>query len=170
MQKFEENATYASAAVLLSERILRMKRGDIIGHAAIAAIAGHEKDSAGWRTILKRTRRILRDAGVVLVPVPGVGFQLPTLDEQVRYVSTTRLRKRIKQTRYERAELEHTPTVGLSIQAQLARAGALERTAKQAELMRQDRASLGALLTPDPANKTPIPPSRNGQKPAAVGQ
>jgi len=178
MQKIaDKNPVYATLATLLCERIRQMNRGDVITHDAISKMIGFEKDSPAWRTVMKRTRKLLLEGedgtlsdGLTLHPVPGVGFQLPLRDMQLDRSIRYRQKKRMRQTRYELKELEHTSPMGLSVQSQLARSAAMDRTKKQAELIRHDMQALKSMLAPDPANKTPIPPSRNGQKPAAVGQ
>lgn len=62
-----------------------IKRGDSITKKEIADVIGEEADSSRWRGVVNAWRgRILRERGIMLAAVSGVGFRATLPDEQVR--------------------------------------------------------------------------------------
>ncbi len=76
------------------------RAGDLLPHEVLETLARAEPGSARYRTVIGAARRrILREHGVELMTVRGLGYKVPTGDEQLRQ-SAGHLRRGVKRIGY----------------------------------------------------------------------
>lgn len=91
----------------------KYKRGQVIPWNVIEAIAGSRFD--GGKYVIKKWREeMLRDYDQALRMVPGIGVELLTASEQVRWCPRYRRRKMFRQSTRAMKELKHVDDSKLS--------------------------------------------------------
>ena len=89
------------------------KRGDTVPYAALDAVAGFDRDSPHWGSFRRRVGRdLLNTRGILIRPVPNVGWRL--LDKDAHVLDLTRPKKAGRQMTRQIIELSALPDKELS--------------------------------------------------------
>jgi len=81
---FKENPQIAYGIGKIMDQLKGMSRGDVISHAMIASLSGVDFKSSQYGTLRQKIRRqALRRLKYTIVAVPGVGYRIATIDDQV---------------------------------------------------------------------------------------
>lgn len=91
----------------------KFKRGQVVPWESIESIAG-DRFEEGRYIVKKWSEEMLRDHNIAVRPVKGVGLELLTESEQVRWCPVMRRRKMFRQSSRAMKELKHVNEAGLS--------------------------------------------------------
>lgn len=107
MKLIQKSPVITKAIDRVRELIDKKTRGDTVTWAEIESLAGFERYSSHWSAFIHRLRRgVMRDRGIVLEAVPGVGLKLLTKKENLLDHPEGRARRARRQHFRGRAALE----------------------------------------------------------------
>ncbi len=68
----------------LKEKTLGLERGALVKHRDIEEWTGLTKDKTPWQKLIKHWKKwMIESRQIHLISEPGVGYRLPTVDEQI---------------------------------------------------------------------------------------
>jgi hypothetical protein len=112
---FDTNDFITKAVQAVTSLILSRERGAVLAWPDVEGSAGFTRRSSHWSAFVRRLKRDLRDnSGLTLHALPGVGYKIETVDEQLNARAIRRHRRARRQLDADVKELAALPDTLLS--------------------------------------------------------
>lgn len=130
-------------------------RGNILTHEQIESVGELVRYQGSWGTvILTLKKRFETERGITLDNIPGVGYKLATVNEQINDCVQKRSRRAVRQFNKAAGHLEAVPDEEMTTHQQIVRAKRLDGHRQAMQKIRQMRRIGNILMKPTGDNPT----------------
>lgn len=150
-RRFEETEEYRRAIEALRQLFDKHDRGDIVEWSAIEEATGYRRDGPKLRAMVTKFRKVyLREDRIALRPVPGVGYRILTLEQQVLECGEDRRRKMYRQSTRAVREISAPNNAKLGTHLQHVKALSLQHLLEERKTINRGIRSIRSYAHPKP--------------------